>query len=73
MKTTRSFRVTLWEHNWLETTVIATSEAEAIEQAQHRYAGATPTRCECFELLDAYSDDWDVRLAPAALRSRRRP
>ena len=70
MTASKSFRVRFWEHNWLEVTVRAPSEHDALEKAQCRYAAASPAECERFELLDNESDDWDA--APAAPRARRR-
>ncbi len=70
MTSLKTFRVRFWEHNWLEVTVPARSEHDALEQAQCRYAAASPAQCPGFELLDNESDDWDA--TPATPRSRRR-
>jgi hypothetical protein len=66
----KTFRVRFWEHNWLEGTVRARSEHDALSKAQCRYAAASPADSKGFELLDNGSDDWDV--TPASPRLRRR-
>jgi hypothetical protein len=71
MTAIKTFRITVWDHSWFQATVRATSEHEALEKAQSRYAAAQPATCEGFELLDNHGDDWDVR--PAARPTRRRP
>ncbi len=70
MTAMKSFRVTFWENNRLAIMVRARSEYEAIENAQCRYAAASPPASEGFDRLDDHSDDWDAR--PATPRKRRR-
>jgi hypothetical protein len=71
MTAMKTFRVTVWDHSWFETTVRAISEHDALEKAEFRYAAARPASCKGFQLLDNHGDDWHVRQVPQPPRKGR--